>query len=54
MVDVNATMETCVAADVLSAGFALGGYKVPIIVPRFVMNASPGPTMVVSNDPISR
>lgn len=44
MVDVMATMETWVAAEVgMTVGFIIGGYRVLMIVPRFVMNASPGP-----------
>jgi hypothetical protein len=43
-VDVMATIETCVPAVVgTTAGFAIGGYNVPIMVPRLVMKASPGP-----------
>lgn len=37
-------MDTWVAAVVgMTEGSEIGGYKVPIMVPRFVMNASPGP-----------
>lgn len=44
MVEVIATIETWVAAVVgITFGFAIGGYKVPMMVPRFVMKASPGP-----------
>lgn len=44
MVEVMATMETCVAAVVgMRVGSRPGGYRVPIMVPRFVMKASPGP-----------
>lgn len=38
MVEVSATIETCVAALVgIRSGLAIGGYSVPIIVPRFVI-----------------
>lgn len=48
-VDVTATMETWVAAVVgITEGSATGGYKVPMIVPRFVMNASPGPDILLA------
>jgi hypothetical protein len=44
MVDVNATMDTWVAAEVgMTVGLITGGYKVLMMVPRFVMYASPGP-----------
>lgn len=44
MVEVIATMETWVAAEVgMRFGSRVGGYRVPIMVPKFVMNASPGP-----------
>jgi hypothetical protein len=46
IVDVIATMETWVAAEVV--GVEVGGYRVPIIVPRFVRKASPGPDTDVS------
>lgn len=43
-VEVIATIETCVAALVgMTEGSATGGYSVPMIVPRLVMKASPGP-----------
>jgi hypothetical protein len=42
-VDVIATIETCVAAVV--GVIVDGGDKVPIMVPRFVMKASPGATI---------
>ncbi len=46
-VDVTATIETCVAAVVgIRFGSAYGGYKVPMMVPKLVMNASPGPDIV--------
>lgn len=46
-VDVIATIETCVAAVVGTvAGGEFGGYRVPMIVPKFVMNASPGPCYI--------
>jgi len=52
-VEVKATIETCVAAEVgTSEGSVVGEYKVPMMVPRFVMNASPGPlgtSQLVSN-----
>ena len=44
MVDVNATMDTWVAAEVgMTVGLIMGGYKVLMMVPRFVKYASPGP-----------
>ena len=43
-VEVIATIETCVAAEVgMRRGSKIGGYNVPMIVPRLVMNVSPGP-----------
>jgi len=43
-VDVNATMEMCVAAEVgMTDGSAEGGYNVPMMVPKLFMKASPGP-----------
>jgi hypothetical protein len=43
-VEVMATTETCVAAVVgMWVGSRVGGYRVPIMVPRLVMKASPGP-----------
>ena len=43
-VEVIATMETCVAAVVgIRVGSRVGGYRVPIMVPKLVMKASPGP-----------
>lgn len=42
--EVMATIETWVAAVVgRFLGSWFGGERVPIMVPRFVMNASPGP-----------
>ncbi len=47
-VEVKATIETCVAALVcMIDGSACGGYKVPMMVPRFVMKASPGPIIAL-------
>lgn len=44
IVDVIATMDTWVAAEVgITIGFMIGGYRVLMMVPRFVMKASPGP-----------
>jgi hypothetical protein len=41
---VIATIETWVAGVVgMNEGSDTGGYKVPIMVPRLVMKASPGP-----------
>lgn len=42
-VEVMATMETCVAAELEGGAVRGGGYRVPIMVPRLLMNASPGP-----------
>jgi hypothetical protein len=43
-VEVIATIETCVAAEVGTLeGSVVGEYRVPMMVPRLVMNASPGP-----------
>lgn len=48
-VEVMATIETWVAAVVgATAGFGTGGYNVPMIVPRLVINASPGPAKYLS------
>ena len=47
-VDVIATMDTCVAADVGTIAMTgCGGYRVPIMVPRLVMKASPGPAKLL-------
>jgi len=45
-----ATIETWVAAVVgITEGSATGGYNVPIIVPRLVMKASPGPVRLLAS-----
>jgi hypothetical protein len=45
---VIATIETWVAGVVgITEGSATGGYKVPIIVPRLVIKASPGPAKLL-------
>jgi len=44
MVDVIATIDTWVAAEVGTVvGLITGGYKVLMMVPRFVIKVSPGP-----------
>ena len=43
-----ATIETWVAGVVgMTEGSDTGGYKVPIMVPRLVMKASPGPEQLL-------
>jgi hypothetical protein len=45
---VIATIETWVAGVVgMTEGSDTGGYKVPIMVPRLVMKASPGPEQLL-------
>ena len=51
-VEVMAMMEMCVAAEFEDGAEEGGGYRVPIMVPRLLMNASPGP--VTRKNPAAR